>query len=192
MKPGGLELFPQACGLCVVDVQQKLAESMPEKVLKGTLRNWLNLIETARVLGLPAVVSEQFPKGLGRTLPVVAEAVLRLPREQVLLFDKLSFSCGGNAAFQQWVAATGRSQWIVIGMETHVAVYQTARALVAGGHSVQVPRDAVISRTMANWESGLHLIEQSGAVSTSTETAVFDLLKQAGTESFQQLARVVR
>lgn len=190
--PAQLELFAQACGLCVVDIQQKLAEAMPEKVLKGTLRNWLNLIETARVLGMPAIVSEQYPKGLGRTLPVVAESVLRLPREGVLLFDKLTFSCAASPVFKSWVAATGRSQWIVIGMEAHVSIYQTARAMVAGGHLVHVPRDAVIARTMANWETGLQLIEGAGAVVTSTEAAVFDLLKQAGTEEFQQLSRVVK
>ncbi|MBK8482363.1 MAG: isochorismatase family protein [Proteobacteria bacterium] len=189
---GALELIPHACGLCVVDIQQKLAESMPEKVLKGTLRNWLNWIEAARVLGMPAVVSEQFPKGLGRTLPVVAESVLRLPRERVLLFDKLTFSCGAVPAFGQWITATGRNQWIVIGMEAHVSIYQTARAMVASGQVVHVPRDAVIARTMANWETGLRLIEEAGALVTSTEAAVFDLLKRAGTEEFSQLSRVVK
>lgn len=77
-------------------------------------------------------------------------------------------------------------------METHICIYQTARALVGQGFSVHVPRDAVISRTMANWEIGLKLSERAGAVVTCTEAVIFDLLKQAGTEQFKMLSRVVR
>src|SRR5512137_327707 len=97
------ELFAHKAGLCVIDIQEKLATAMPEKVVKGTLRNCLNLIEAARVLGLPIIVSEQYPKGLGRTLPVIAESVLRLPREQVFFFDKMQFSCTAAAPFHGWL-----------------------------------------------------------------------------------------
>jgi len=187
-----LELFSDHVGLLVADIQEKLAAAMPEKVLKGTLRNWLNLLEMARVLDLPAVVSEQYPKGLGRSLPVVVESVLRLPRERVFFFEKMSFSCNGSAEFGDWIKRSGRRQWIIAGMETHICVYQTARALVEAGYVIHVPRDAVISRTMANWEMGLKLVEQSGAVVTSTETVIFDLLKQSGTEQFKMLSRVVK
>ncbi|MCB9556181.1 MAG: isochorismatase family protein [Deltaproteobacteria bacterium] len=187
-----LELFPERVGICIVDSQEKLAETMPEKVLKGTLRNCLNLIEAARVLDLPAVVSEQTPQALGSTLPVVAEAVLRLPRERVFFFEKSQFSCGNLGPFESWLKRCGRTQWLIAGMETHVSVYQTVRSLLAGGHSVHVPRDAVISRTMANWEIGLRLIERSGGVVSSTETAIFDLLKSSGSESFSILSRLIK
>ncbi len=103
-----LELFADRAGLCVIDIQERLSAAMPEKVLKGTLRNCLNLIEAARVLGLPAVVSEQYPKGLGRTLPVVAEAVARLPREKVFFFEKVRFSCGKLGPFDDWLRNSGR------------------------------------------------------------------------------------
>jgi isochorismate hydrolase len=186
------ELFAAKAGLCVIDIQEKLAAAMPEKVVKGTLRNCLNLIEAARVLNLPIAVSEQYPKGLGRTLPVVGESVLRLPREQIFLFDKLQFSCVGISPFDTWVKRTGRTQWILTGMETHVCVYQTARALAGAGFNVHVPRDAVVSRTMANWEIGLQLMAQAGVIVTSTEVVVFDLLKQAGTEQFKQLSQIVK
>jgi isochorismate hydrolase len=187
-----LELHVDSVGLLVADIQEKLAAAMPEKVLKGTLRNWLNLLEMARVLEVPAVVSEQYPKGLGRSLPVVAESVLRLPKERVFFFEKLSFSCCASGEFLDWIKRSGRRQWIIAGMETHVCVFQTTRDLVEHGYTVHVPRDAVISRTMANWEMGLKLIERAGAVVTSTETIVFDLLKQAGTEQFKLLSRVVK
>jgi nicotinamidase-related amidase len=187
-----LELFADRAGLCIVDIQEKLAASIPEKVLKGTLRHCLNLIEAARVLGMPIIVTEQFSKRLGRSLPVVAESVLRLDSDQVTFFEKVKFNCSGLKAFDGWVKKSGRSQWILSGMETHVSVYQTARGMIAAGLSVHVPRDAVVSRTNANWETGLHLIEASGAVVTSTETVIFDLLKQAGTDEFQILSQIIK
>lgn len=187
-----LELFSDRAGICIIDVQEKLASAMVEKVLKGTLRNWLNLIETARIFNLPTIISEQYPQGLGRTLPVVTEAALRLERDRVVLFDKVQFSCGGLSAFDSALKRFGRDQWIVCGMEAHVCVYQTVRSMVAAGMTVHVPRDAVISRTMANWESGINLIEQTGATVTSTEVVIFDLLKQAGTDNFRKLSRLIK
>ncbi|MBW2731746.1 MAG: isochorismatase family protein [Deltaproteobacteria bacterium] len=189
---GKLELISERVGLCIVDVQEKLAATMPEKVLKGTLRNWLNLIETARVMRLAVAVSAQSPKVMGRSLPVVAESVLRLPREEVLLFEKQRFSCVTTPEFLAWAKRVGKDQWIVAGMETHVAVYQTVRDLVAAGHTVHVPRDAVISRTMANWEIGLSLAQQSGGIVTSTEAVIFDLLKEGSSENFAALSRVIK
>ena len=186
-----LELFPDKVGLCIVDVQEKLAAAMPEKVIKGTLRNCLNLIEAARVFSLPIVVTEQFSKVMGRSLPVVAEAVLRLPTEQVFFFEKTRFSCAGQKPFDTWLRKSGRSQWIIAGMETHVAVYQTVRDL-AESLEVHVPRDAVVSRTMANWETGLDLVKQCGGVVTSTEAVVFDLIKEAGSDEFALLSKLIK
>ncbi len=191
-KRPNMELSVERCGLFIIDIQQKLATTMPEKVLKGTLRNCLNLIEAARVLGMPAIVSEQYPKGLGRTLPVIAESVLRLPREHVFFADKLQFSCIGLNHFDSWIKNSRRSQWIIVGMETHICIYQTVRAMMDAGFEIHVPRDAVLSRTLANWEIGLQLMERSGAVITSTETIIFDLLKEAGTEVFSQLSCIVK
>jgi nicotinamidase-related amidase len=190
--PPKQELFADKVGLCIVDVQEKLAAAMPEKVIKGTLRNCLNLIEAARVFSLPIVVTEHFSNSMGRSLPVVAESVLRLPSDQVYFLEKTAFSCWGHKPFDSWIRKTGRGQWILSGMETHVAVYQTARGMTADGLEVHVPRDAVVSRTMANWEVGLQLIGRVGAVVTSTETVVFDLLKEAGTDRFNLLSKLIK
>ena len=187
-----LELFTDKTGLCIVDVQERLAVAMPEKVSKGTLRNCLNLIETARVFGLPIVVTEQCSDALGRSLPVVAEAVLRLPQEQVFFFEKTRFACSGQRGFDAWVRRSGRTQWILTGMETHVSVYQSARKMVASGLQVHVPRDAVVSRTMANWEIGLDLISRCGGVVSSTETVIFDLLKDAVNDEFALLSKLIK
>ena len=187
-----LELHAADTGLCMIDIQERLAAVMADKVLKGTLRNCLNLIEAARVLQLPTAVSEQYPKGLGPTLPVVAESVLRLPRDQVLFFDKLQFGCAGVKDFDEWARRSKRKAWLLAGMETHICVFQTARSLIDAGYHVHVVRDAVISRTMANWEIGLSLMERAGAVITSTEVVVFDMLKRAGTEDFKLLSHIVK
>jgi len=187
-----LELFTDKTGLCIVDVQEKLSAAMPEKVIKGTLRNCLNLIEAARVFSLPILVTEQHSKVMGRSLPVVAEAVLRLPSEQVFFFEKTRFGCTGHKTFDSWVRKTGRPQWILTGMETHVGVYQTARGMASEGYEVHVPRDAVVSRTMANWETGLQLINRCGAVVSSTEAVIFDLLKEAGSPDFALLSKLIR
>lgn len=190
--PTNTELLASKAGLCIIDMQEKLAGAMPEKVIKGTLRNCLNLIETARVLGMPIVVSEQYPKGLGRTLPVIAEVVLRLPKERTFFFDKVQFSCVGIPSFDAWLRKSGRTQWILAGMETHVCVYQTARALVGAGYEVFLPRDAVVSRTLANWEIGLQIMSSCGVMVSSSEAAIFDLLKKADTEEFRQLSRIIK
>lgn len=187
-----LELQAEKSALGIIDMQEKLAASMPEKVVKGTLRNCLNLIELARVYALPVVVAEHHSASLGRSLPVVAEAVLRLPAAQVFFCERTRFNCCGFKPFDAWVKKTGRTQWIVSGMEAHVSVYQTVRGLVGAGFEVHVPRDAVVSRTMANWEVGLQLIAQAGAAVTSTEVVVFDLLKEAGTAEFDALSKIVK
>jgi nicotinamidase-related amidase len=187
-----LELTAEKAGLCLVDIQERLAGSIPEKVIKGTLRNCLNLIEAARIFGMPIAVTEHFSNALGRSLPVIVEAVLRLDRSQVFFLEKLQFCGYGLKPFDAWIKGTGRMQWICSGMETHVSIYQTARAMAAAGLEVHVPRDAVVSRTMANWEIGLQLIERAGGVITSTETVIFDLLKQGGTDAFTILSRIIK
>jgi isochorismate hydrolase len=161
-------------------------------VIKGTLRNCLNLIEAARIFSLPIMVTEHFSAVMGRSLPVVAESVLRLERENVYLCEKTLFSLVGERPLISWIKKTGRTQWVICGMEAHISIYQSARELVGQGYQVHVPRDAVVSRTMANWEIGLQLINRCGAVVTSTETVVFDLLKQAGTEEFNLLSKIVK
>ena len=187
-----LELNADKVGLCIVDVQEKMAAAMPEKVIKGTLRNCLNMIETARVFRLPVMVTEHCSAIMGRSLPVVAESVLRLPTEQVHFLEKGAFDCARSRRFQSWVKQTGRQQWVLSGLETHVSVFQTGRSMVAAGYNVHVPRDAVVSRTMANWETGLQLLDRAGAVVTCTETVVFDLVKEAESDEFGLLSMLIK
>jgi nicotinamidase-related amidase len=175
--------------LLVVDMQERLAAAMPEEVLPKIVRNTCVLIEAARRFGLPIVVTQQYPKGLGTTLPAIDDA---LRGAHVHRFDKLEFSAAASPELAALVPTLGRDQWLVCGLEAHVCVYQTARGLIDRGYQVQVVADASASRTKTNWEIGRGLVERAGGVVTSTEICVFELLGRAGTEDFKALSRLIK
>jgi nicotinamidase-related amidase len=179
--------------LLVVDIQDRLLPAMAEAMRADVLRNVPILIAAADRLGLPIVVSQQYPQGLGPTTKAIDDALA--PAGLVHRFDKLEFSAVAAPAFAALAAppsGLGRDQWIVCGMEAHVCVYQTARDLVARGWATHVCADAVASRTASNREVGLRLMERAGAVITSTEACVFDLLGRAGSDEFRALSRLLK
>jgi nicotinamidase-related amidase len=184
-----LRLEAGRMALLIVDAQERLAAAMPAADLAACQRNILVLVELARRLGIPIVASEQYPKGLGPTVPALREA---LDGAAPLRVEKIEFACTDAPAFRDIAARLDRPQWVVTGMETHVCVYQTARGLAAGGARVHVPADAVVSRSPANMRIGLDLIERTGAVVTSTETVVFDVLRRAGSDDFRALSKLVK
>lgn len=187
----GLRIEPGRAALLVVDIQERLAVAMPPEDLWVCERNVGILLEMARRLGIPIVVSEQYPKGLGPTVKGVADAIAQAG-EKVHRFEKVEFGCAEAPAFEPIWRELRRDQWIVCGMEAHVCVYQTARGLLERGATVQVPRDAVTSRTAENRQVGLALIERAGGVVTATETVVFDALRRAGTEDFKALSKLIK
>jgi len=172
--------------LVVIDVQEKLCRAMDERVLERLTGNINILQETAHVLGLPVVATEQYVKGLGETLCVLKEK-LTSPA-----LEKMTFSCCGETPFPERLNALGRKQVIVAGMETHVCVLQTVLELLDAGYIVHVVRDAVMSRSKENWVTGVEMAAAAGAVITSTEAAMFQLLRVAGTEEFKKLSKLVR
>ena len=176
--------------LVVVDIQERLAAAMPEVVLAQTLRNTAVLIDMARRMWLPIVVTQQYPKGLGATVPAIEDALRDAPT--VHRFDKVAFSAGETPEFAALAPKLGRDQWIVTGMEAHVCVYQSARGLVDRGYQVHVVADAIASRTKANFKIGRKLIDRSGAFVTSTEVVVFDLLGSAADVEFKALSRLIK
>jgi nicotinamidase-related amidase len=187
-----LRLFPKTAALAVIDVQEKLWPVMEDAETRArVLRNLLLLVEAARRLGLPILWSEQYPRGLGPTIPELA-AALSAPGLDVHRLEKMEFSCTAAPAFADIAARLGPRTWIVAGIETHVCVYQTVRDLTADGAPVHIVADAVSSRTAANRAVGLDLAARAGAVVTSTEVAVFDLLHRAGSEDFKALSRLVK
>ena len=176
--------------LLVVDIQDRLLPAMAEDAVAEVVRNTRILILAAQQLGLPIVVSQQYPRGLGATAQPIEDALATA--RAVHRFDKVEFSAAAAPAFAQIAPGLGRDQWLLCGMETHVCVYQTARDLVARGWDVHLCADAVCSRTPANRELGLGLMARAGAIVTSTETCVFDLLGRAGSDEFRALSRVIK
>ena len=172
--------------LLIVDVQERLAAAMNPAALAALEKNAAVLIRAARRLGVPVVATEQYPKGLGHTVPALRELLADAPME------KLEFSCGASKEIARRIVTSGRRQVIVAGMESHVCVFQTVRDLMVGEFAVFVAQDAVLSRTEANREVGLRLCEKAGATVTSTEAVVFDLLGAAGTPEFKELAPLLK
>ena len=172
--------------LLVIDVQEKLCRAMDSEVLKQLTGNVSTLLEAAKELQIPVLVTEQYTRGLGETLPEIKEKL------SVSAMEKMSFSCCGDEAFMKRLKELGRKQVIVTGMESHVCVLQTVLELLADGYHVHVVNDAVMSRKKKNWKLGLNMVASAGAVVTSTEAALFQLLKVAGTEEFKKLSKLVR
>jgi nicotinamidase-related amidase len=175
------KLQPDRTALVVVDVQEGFRKAIPdfERVANATA----TLIEGAEAIGIPIIVTEQYPKGLGETAPEVAE---HLP-EGTEPLEKVVFSAADAEGFD----LGARDQALVCGIETHVCVNQTVLDLLDAGTEVQVAEDAVGSRTEENKRVGLHKMEQAGATLTSVETALFELLGRAGTEEFKQVQRLI-
>jgi len=173
--------------LVVIDVQDKLCQAMDDKILHKLSKNIAILLETAQVLAIPTFITEQYVKGLGETLPELREKA-----DKADFFEKMTFSCCGGDGFMEKLAATGRTQIIITGMETHVCVLQTVIELRDAGYEVHLVKDAVMSRSKRNWQTASEAMSLTGAVPTCTESVLFQLLKVAGTEEFKKLSKLVR
>jgi len=178
-------LQPESTALVIVDVQGKLASLMHDR--EQLYLNLQILVKGARILELPIFWLEQYPEGLGPTIPEVAELLSGLEP-----MPKVCFSACGLEEFADKLRSGGRWQILICGIETHICVYQTARDLLADGYHVQVVADAVSSRTAGNRQIGLDRMAALGAHITSVEMALFELLRQAGTPPFKEIARLVR
>lgn len=180
-------LAKEDTALLIVDIQERLAAAMREKIADGVVKNCLHLIELAKMLDIPVAVTEQYPKGLGPTLKEIRDA---LPAYRPI--EKLTFSCCGEPNFLDAVTALGKKTILLTGMETHICVLQTCVDLLKAGSTVHLVRDAVCSRTKENWETGALFMRDAGAVVTCTETVLFQLLKVAGTEEFKAISKRIR
>ena len=183
----GVRLDRRETALLVVDVQERLFGAMDAEHRDGMARNVKVLGAGARRLGLPVLVTEQYPKGLGPTLPEVREAL-----GPVEPLAKVAFSACAVEGIVDRLRQRGVRVVVLAGLEAHVCVLMTALDLLADGFAVHVPGDATASRTRANWEFALALLRTEGAVVTTTETVLFQLLRQADTEEFRALAPLLR
>jgi nicotinamidase-related amidase len=182
-------LEPKSSLLLVVDVQERLAAAMPQPTMDQLVANAVLLLEAARLLEVPVVASEQYPKGLGPTVVALAS---RLQAANVQPIDKLTFDAADEPRIAQAIARHSPRSVIVVGMETHVCVFQTVRELSRRGYAVYVVADAVASRREENRALGLSLCERAGAIAVPAETVVFDWLRVAGTDEFKALSRLLR
>lgn len=171
--------------LLVIDVQERLAPSMaaPDAII----RNCGILMKGAARMGVPVVVSQQYPKGLGATVPELAK--LAPPGA---FYDKLHFSCMADTTIAAQIEAQSRDQIVVSGIEAHICVLQTALGLIEHGFGVFVVGDAVGSRRDADRDAALRRMTQVGATVVSTEMVLFEWLEQAGTPEFKELQALVK
>jgi len=176
-------LRPEDCALAVIDIQEKLLPPIFEK--DRLVRNAQLLVRLADILSLPVIVSTQYEKGLGKT---VAEISSLLPEMKPV--DKLEFGCFGNGEYCSTVGKlANRSTLLLCGMESHICVTQTALGALNQGLNVHVAADAVSSRAELNWKLGLNRMQAAGAVLSSTEMIIYELLGKSGTPAFKEMLR---
>lgn len=179
-------LRPEECALAVIDIQEKLLPPIWEK--ERMVRNSQLLIRMAGVMNLPVLVSTQYAKGLGATVPEIASL---LPNVNVI--DKLEFGCFGNGDYCSAVGKlANRNTLLLCGMETHICVTQTALGALNQGMNVHVAADAVSSRTELNWKIGLGRMQAAGAVISSTEMMLYELMGKSGTTQFKEMLQWIK
>lgn len=170
--------------MLIVDVQEKLIPLIP--VADQLITNCRKLIDAAKALEIPAAGTEQYPRGLGKTVPALAEPLGDMP-------EKVRFSC---AEVLGWKGPRNEpdsvDQIIVAGIEAHVCVLQTVLDLLAVGYRVYVPADAVASRKKLDWKIALDRMSLHGAVVTTTESVLFECCETAGTPEFKTISGLVK
>ncbi len=177
----------EKCSLVVVDIQEKLLPPIFER--ERLIRNSQLLIRLANILELPTLVTTQYVKGLG---PVVPEIASLLPRAAAI--DKMEFGCFGSDQFCSAVKTLPgkRTTLLLCGMETHICVMQTALGALNRGYLVHVASDAVSSRAEWNWKIGLRRMEAAGALISSTEMMIYELLRASGTKAFKEMLQYLK
>ncbi len=174
------------CILAVVDIQEKLLPKIHEK--DRVIRNSQLLIRLARILSLPVVVTTQYSKGLGATVP---EILSLLPN--VTPMDKLEFGCFGSGEFCTAISMlANRNTLLVCGIETHICVMQTVLGALNQGLNVHVAADAVGSRAELNWKLGLDRMREAGAVISSAEMMIYELLGKSGSPAFKEMLQYLK
>ena len=169
--------------LVLIDIQEKLAPAMHESLF--TIQNLQKIVNGAKILQIPMLVTEQV--NLGSTITDIAEHLAGIEP-----IKKRSFSCCREEDFIKALSALNRRQVLITGIECHICVYQTAVDLVSLGYDVQVVADCVSSRTASNQSIGLKRMESEGVKITSTEMALFELLKVAQGDKIRQISRLVK
>jgi nicotinamidase-related amidase len=172
--------------LVVIDMQARLVPAMQAPA--RTIRNTRTLLAAAHEVDVPILLTEQYPKGLGPTVPEIAEAA----GTEAMVLSKTHFSCMEDAGFAAAFTGLNRKQAVVAGMEAHICVVQTAASLMEAGYEVFVVSDATASRTLESEAACLARLSAGGIGIVTTEMVVFEWLGQAGTPAFKKILPLVK
>ena len=188
----GINTAPLLCQadeavLLVIDIQQRLAAAMPEKVLKSLLKHTGQLLKAAELLNIPIIQTEQYPKGLGETLADIQQHI-----QQDTRLEKTCFSCCAAEGFTQALSKNQRKHIVLVGMESHVCVLQTAMQLSAEGYAVFVVGDASCSRNKHHHKNALQRMQQAGIIVTNSESILFEWLRDARHPQFKAISQLLR
>jgi nicotinamidase-related amidase len=185
MGEAGAIVGRDSAALVVIDVQERLAAAMPRRVeVLGAIRL---LMDASRLLGVPLVVTRQYPRGLGALVPEIGCAVEGAP-----VVDKTAFDCMREPGFRDALARTGRRQVVLCGMEAHICVTQTALSLAREGHDVHVVADAVCSRRDRDRDTALDRLRAARITVTTAESVIYEVLGEAGTDEFRAVLALVK
>jgi len=174
--------------LVIIDVQDSFIKVMKAEVFSQVIKNIKLLIALAEKLNLPIILTEQYPKGLGKTVTRIQQSL-----KSYQPIEKLSFSSIGDDGFKARLKELKSTTAIILsGIETHVCILQTALDLLASGYKVYVAADATCSQRKLDWEMGLRVMDKADAIITTTEALIFQLLSKAGTEEFKFMSRLLK
>jgi nicotinamidase-related amidase len=179
---------PTATGVIVIDVQERLVQAMPSERRERVLARISQLIQSAQILELPILVTEQYPKGLGPTI----EPIRTVLGEQYQPLSKMTFSCCEDTPIRAWIEEAGCRNWVLAGMETHVCVYLTAIDLLKSGKLPHVAADAVISRCIHHEDLAMETFRQLRVRTVPVETIAFQLLGEAGSAQFKRISALFK
>ena len=173
------------CTGLVIDIQERLFPHMTHK--DEMLKKCLILIEGLKILKVPVVHTEQYPKGLGSTLEPVTQALGSAPA-----IEKTAFSCCDEPHYLKVLEASKRNTLIIVGIEAHVCVMQTVVDLIGSGYNPVVVEDCISSRHLEDKRVAVHRMRSEGAVITTCESILFELARVSGNEEFKAISRLVK
>ena len=173
------------CALLIVDIQGQLAEMMDD--YQNFIKQTIALVKMAKILSLPIVWLEQYPQGLGKTVPQLAELL-----SDIEPLEKFTFSGLGTQTIKEQISNSTRSHWLVCGIEAHICVYQSVRDMLNLGYKVEIVSDCIRSRDPKNRAMAIERMISQGAQQTSFEMCAYELMQSAKNPAFKQLLPIVK
>lgn len=169
----------------IIDIQERLVGALDKDIVVSKA---VKMASAAKVLGIPVMITEQYPKGLGNTVPMLKEV---LPAD-TLVVEKTSFNALLEDGMAEKIASYGKKQIVIFGIETHICVHQTAAALIEAGYDVYVIKDACASRNKYEFKQGIDIMQQNGAKISCVEIALFEWLKGAKNPKFKEVQALIK